>query len=427
MAKSKVQNVRKIGDDVTEWFQERNKQVGILKSELEHAGREFWNAGTRAGIDVVARTPQELQALGARIRESVERGAIQNRLDGKPVYGSVNSNASPKARYPASATALGQGLREAALQADTAVRSAANTLTFGGADHLAAGLDAVLQPEGFEDRQGRYATNLAGELARNRYDASNRRWAQGIGQIGGATLGLGVVGPLEGALAAAPRLAGAAAVTNREIAAILGAGAGMGLVTQTVSDALAGGRKASLGDNLGAALGGAAGSAALPLGPARAGAVEASVTSAAQDVFNGQPISLSKMGENAIAGNILGGVAGIVGRVGSNALPTVSKGLLGDGIGEIRSRVNLEARDWVPKTSERLSKGYWYPDGRSGAIRFEDKFGVGATLSPGQKLAQLELGSDFRLYHTLPADIGKVFGLPAATVAPLLLNERPRR
>ncbi len=138
----------------------------------------------------------------------------------------------------------------------------------------------------------------------------------------------------------------------------------------------------------GAATGGVAGAAFLPLGPARAGAINASVMSVAQDVFNGRPISTERAGESAILGNLLGGLAGVWGRAASNRLSSKAKGRLGEALGDMRSTINGERRVWAPKTRDPLSttnkKDYWYPDGRSGQKRLEDKFGVGAELSPRQ-------------------------------------------
>src|SRR5258708_12444015 len=79
----------------------------------------------------------------------------------------------------------------------------------------------------------------------------------------------------------------------------------VGLGMQTASDIAAGGRRSSFGDNAGAAFGGAAGAATLPFGPGRAGAVGGWATSAAQNVFNGRPISLDPASETAIASNVL--------------------------------------------------------------------------------------------------------------------------
>src|SRR6185312_2286073 len=147
-------------------------------------------------------------------------------------------------------------------------------------------MDALVSG-GFAHWRDRYEANLAEEHARDRYDASHRAPAQAIGQVGGTALGLALVGPAEGSVALSPRLAGAATLTGRETAALLGAGAGTGLAMQTASDIAAGGRRSSNGDKAGAALGGAASVAALPLGPARAGAVGGWITSASQDAFNG--------------------------------------------------------------------------------------------------------------------------------------------
>ena len=396
---------RDVEDEKDRWFRERNEQAGRPRQDLENAGREAWNAATRAGVDLVARTPQELHALGSRALGAMKQQGLQ----------------------PVDSQAVGQRLREGALQTDTAFRGAANMLTFGGADHLAAGLDALIQPGGLGAWRQRYDANMTRETARNSYDVSHRALAQGAGQLGGTALGLGLVGPMEGALAAAPRLPGAAALTGREATALLGAGAGMGVGVQTLSDLAAGGRRSSWGDNLGAAVGGAAGAAAFPLGPARAGAAGASVTSAAQDIFNRRPVSLERAGESALAGNLVGGLAGVGGRAISNALPSAAKGRLGEVLGDVRSRVNLQPREWAPKSRDPLLEGYWYPDGGSGQIRFEDKFGIGAELSPNQIRAQTELGPDFQLYHFTPADIGSLVGAPAAATAPHMMNRQPRR
>jgi hypothetical protein len=59
-------------------------------------------------------------------------------------------------------------------------------------------------------------------------------------------------------------------------------------------------------------------------------------------------------------------------------------------------------------------------------VRFEDKFGVSANLSRNQRLARTVLGPDFRLYHFLPADIGKAAGVPAATLAPHVMTAERR-
>lgn len=182
---------------------------------------------------------------------------------------------------------------------------------------------------------------------------------------------------------------------------------------QAFSDAVTN-RRSSLGDNLGAVTGGMAGG---------------SVTSAAQDLFNGRPISVERAGESAILGNLFGGLGGAYGRAESSALSSRAKGRLGEGLGDIRSTINGQRRVWGPKFRDRIegTEKYWYPDAVSDNLRFEDKFGLNADLTPNQELARSALGADFQLYHFMPADIGNLTGAPASAAAPQTINRRPRR
>src|SRR5689334_5688723 len=106
------------------------------------------------------------------------------------------------------------------MQADAAVRGAANI--FGG-DQFAAGMDALVSG-GLDRWRQRYEANLAEEKARDQYDASHRAAAQVTGQIGGTVMAL--VGPARIPAMFAARLPGAATITGREAAALLGGGAG---------------------------------------------------------------------------------------------------------------------------------------------------------------------------------------------------------
>jgi hypothetical protein len=404
-------------DENEPWFRDGRARASRPPQELENAGREAWNAATIAGLDPTARTPQELRALGARVldaRRQAPHGAPPSGPT-RPTSGEPAALASEPS-YLTKPAWVSDAVWGALMQAQAAVRGATNVLTFGGADHLAAGVDALVGG-GFDHWRQRYIANLAQERARDHYDALNRSGAQAAGQVGGTLLGVGLVGPVEGALGTAPRLAGAARLTSREVAAVLGGGALTGLGMQTASDVLAGGRRSSLGDKAGAALGGAAGAAALPLGPARAGAVGGWVMSAAQDALNGRPISLDRAGKSAMAGGIFGGLAGKTGMRAANDLPSSAKGRLGEVMGDVRSTINGQRRAWGPKSRDYLAgDDYWYPDARSGSARFEDKFGYGAELSPNQARAQSLLGPDFRLYHFTPDDIGGVLSVPAAAV-----------
>lgn len=419
MGRSLNDRLRQFEADKDRWFQERTAQASQLERDLENAGRQAWNDATRAGVNLVARTPQELRALGAEVL----RGQQSPSTAGSPANGPVSpdrSSAKPVAAAPTSQrlqidrpSFVSRQAWNGLMQADAAVRGATNI--FGG-DQFAAGMDALVFG-GLDHWRQRYDANLAQEKARDRYDASNRGAAQAAGQIGGTALGLALVGPGEGVASIAPRLPGAATLTGREAAALLGGGAGTGLAMQTASDIAAGGRRSSVGDKAGAALGGAAGAAALPLGPGRAAAVGGWVTSAAQDVFNGRPLSLERAGQSAIASNILGGVAGRIGARASNDLPMAAKGRLGEAMGDVRSTVNGERRLWAPKSRDYIDEDtYWYPDARDTRtlrLRTEDKFGYGAELSPNQTQAQSAVGPDFRLNHFTPGDVGSLTSLPA--------------
>jgi hypothetical protein len=421
MAGTLRDRLREIEEEKNRWFRDRSAQAARLKLDLENAGREAWSAATRAGVGLQARTTQELQALGERVidaRRRVVRSPQPTRTTRNVAQSRSGTGVVARTQPPRQAPPTASDLREAALQADTAIRAAANILTFGGADHFAAGMDALLEPGGLEQWRQRYDANLAEEKARNRFDESHRSVAQVIGQVGGTALGVGLVGPARGAASLAPRLPGAAVLSGRETAALLGGGAAAGLGVQTILDA-ARGRRSSAGDFGGAALGGMAGAATLPLGPARAGAIDGLVTSAAQDMFNRRPISPERAGESAIAGGVLGGVVGRGGTRAADSLPVKAKGRLGEAMGDIRSTINSTRREWTPKSRDYLADGsYWYPDGRSGPLRFEDKFGYGAELSANQVRAQAELGPNFQLYHFTPDDVGGLLSMPASASAP---------
>jgi hypothetical protein len=94
-------------------------------------------------------------------------------------------------------------LREAALQADTASRAAADVLSFGQADRVAAAGDATIGIGGPGNWRQRYRTNLERETVRNVYDAVHRGMARRTGEVAGIGIGLagGRVVGIEGSAA----------------------------------------------------------------------------------------------------------------------------------------------------------------------------------------------------------------------------------
>jgi hypothetical protein len=59
-------------------------------------------------------------------------------------------------------------------------------------------------------------------------------------------------------------------------------------------------------------------------------------------------------------------------------------------------------------------------------VRFEDKFGYGAELSPNQTRARAALGPDFKFYHFTPSDIGGFVSVPAAAASSQAVNGNAR-
>jgi hypothetical protein len=342
------------------------------------------------------------------------------------------------------ASALAQ---QGAMQIDTAVRGAANVMTLGGADRFAAGANALIQAASGADLGESFRSNFRGEQARGRLDAAQRPVAKGVGNAGGAVMGVAATAaaaPAVGVATAVPRLAGAAALTGREIAAIVGGGGVAGLGVQIGTDTLQG-RTSTAGDSVGAAIGGAVGAAALPAGPVRAGAIGAAATTTAQDYFNGRTPSSENAAQAAVLGAVFGGFADGAAQSWSNGLSTAEKGKFGDFLGNIRSKVRGEPRPiagYWPRTGERNANPkervpmpqtrdyipgtniYWYPDGVSAnLVRFEDKFGFGAELSRNQTIARDALGDKFVLFHTTPTDVGKAAAAAASQAAVPIASE----
>ena len=361
-------------------------------------------------------SPRQAIARNQRIREELEaeeRALAAARIAAGP--------AGPYARRTGGG--LTGALREGILQADAAARSLANTSTFGGADYASAKLNALPPSRPGLDYEQRFKANLANERARDAYDAIHRPGAQQLGQAGSILLSLAGPGPVVPA-----RIPGAAGLSGRELIARLGVGGLTGMGVQTVVDAAAR-RNTDRQDAVGAALGGAVGAAFPGLDPAKAGAVGSALTSAAQDVLHGRPVSLADMGRSATAGRVVGAVAGAAGRRVSAALPRREKGRLGETLGAIRSAINQmdRAPGRVTLPVPGAKRGTVVDGVTHDATRFfEDKFGNHADLSKNQTKAQAKYGSDYVIYHFLPHDVGEFFGGLLGTSAGQSPRRRPR-
>lgn len=96
-------------------------------------------------------------------------------------------------------------------------------------------------------------------------------------------------------------------------------------------------------------------------------------------------------------------------------------------MGAVRSDINRMRRDPGPKQllKPKGSKIGTIPDGRSGENIFEDKFGLRAALSAGQRIARDTLKRNYTVYHFVPEQVGKIASLPSMGLAPQLANPRP--
>lgn len=115
------------------------------RQEDERLGRLAWAESTRTGANLPAAATADLAALGASVR---------------------------------------QGLGDGLVSADALVRSAANTATFGLADNLAAGANAVLGKGGEGDFLTRYDRLYQDELRQDETYRRERPIATAAGELG---------------------------------------------------------------------------------------------------------------------------------------------------------------------------------------------------------------------------------------------------
>lgn len=437
-----------------DWYRRRSADIEARKQDLENLGREFWNAGTRAGQFVAGETPQKLQQVGSIARQGVTtpHGAA---VRGAGSRHEVKGGSKPP-KGPLSAQSKILDRTEAGL------RGVSDGATFGLGDRLSA---VVRAGAPFDDKWGdRYAANMQGERDQDAFDQQHFPMSRGAGQVVGALGAMALTGR-EAALGsrlvagfgprAATFLKGVAA-TGREAplargladhlrwsSYAAGGGGTFGGGTQVAIDA-AQGRLSNPKDVAAAMVGGAAdGVGTIYLGPGRGGAVGGGVTAAMDDVLAGRDLSVGDIASGALAGDLAGKSVGALGTLGSHALPgnawisnssamrakqaaagvsgnktpwLQDKGSLGDRLSEMRSRLEFE-RVGKRQVSRKLSRGSTRVDHVTKSGRpVEAKFGYSATLSPRQKQAVTELDG-YRIDHFLPRDMGKLVALPGTAIA----------
>jgi len=375
-----------IEDEKRRWYAARDRAAADAEAAYQR-GRQIYGDAIRAGRNVVARTPQEVRALGG---------------------------------------AVGAG-----------VRSAGNAVSLGYADNADAATDALLGAGGTGDFGQRYRNELAVQHNLDRQAAHDHPFATGVGNVAG-TLGAifaadtpavaGVVARLfPGGANALKAVQGAKRIgfipEGLGTMAAVGGGA-VGGVTQLATDA-AQGRRTSLGDFAGAVGGGAVGG----LGAVRGGPVlGAAFGGGATAALQGD--DLNDVMRDATASAYGGRVLGTLGEQVSNGLPRNMKGAIGEGssfakswargepippVGMYSAQVQQDLPGAMgkagPQQRVKLSKSYtradWLTDwGRA----IESKFGVSASLSRAQRRAIAELGDQYLPDHWLPSDIGNFSG-----------------
>ncbi len=321
-----------------------------------------------------------------------------------------------------------------ALQADTAVRGAADTLTFGFADEMSAGASAAFD---FSDRpfSDKFSDYHAVQLARDQADMRDRPVARGMGQGTGLALSLMASSAASAARMLAPKLlsemrgmksVGAIPRIQTKAREYMVASGAAGLTNgamQSATDIATGGR-GSVGDHLAAVIGGAAAApVAIARSPKLAGATEGFVTSVAQDLLNRRPISLDDAMRGGAAGAVSGDLADRLGTRWAKGLSSTQKGKLGEQLSMHKTR----ARGYVPNGRGQrlyLSKGFTVLDPASSLGELvESKTGPFASVSKNQLLAFHENPDRYRFDWWQPSDVGKIAGFGGASLGVHLADD----
>ena len=158
------------------WFRARAAQVERMRRAGVAAARRAWNEATRTGADIVARTPEELRALGEELA-GVRAPAVPARRE--RAASGVGAGVRPRAPSTVLAATY-RGVRDGA-----ALRGATDELTFGMADRASAAVQATFGRQG-GSWGDRYTAEMAEERAQDRYDQEHYGAARALGQVGGA-------------------------------------------------------------------------------------------------------------------------------------------------------------------------------------------------------------------------------------------------
>jgi hypothetical protein len=391
-------------DDIESWMARRNADVQRFAAGAHAVGRQVWEDGNRLGRYISAERPSDVAALGVRTMQKAAGGGSGGAASGA-------GQAAARQRYvmPADAKRVAT---KAGGEILAGLNGAQDAFTFGLGDRGYAGVRALAEAAQGYDLARSYARHYAGTQALDAHDEVYHPIARTVGQIAGTGAQIAALGPAEGLLAGGARIAEATPLITREIAALGGSGAGVGVGGQAISD-FANGHPSSLGDYAGAAVGGMAGALAARGGRAGyAGAAMGGATSLVQDALNGRTPSIDKARQAALTGGVLGTSGGLLGRGWSDSLARKEKELLGEDFSRLRTWIRGDQTLPGRKTAERLvDGGSTIPDQRTlGGQLVESKFGRFADLTKRQRQAFYQPLENYRVDHALPRDVGVFAG-----------------
>jgi hypothetical protein len=408
-------------EEIAAWMRQRTAEVAARVSpEARALGHQIYKGAIRAGVAIPLTTPLAVARAGVKLM-AASRGSPAA-SPAKPAT-PVKRATPPPAKSPAPGRAPPRvpfQLQPLASSFAAGARGASDAITFGLGDHVSSGLSAaggLLQGEDF--LQG-YHRQMAIERAQDDEDWRRHPYARTAGAVAGTGISLAAASPLAlgrvaaggarlAALSEVSRLKGAAGLMGREFAALSGYGAATGAGGQIAMDSALG-RRSSPSDVLGAAIGGGVGTGGLLLSrqPQASAALGGAVTSAAQDLGAGRPVSLDEAAQGAAFSSAVNGLVAPVVATRVNQLKPNAKGKLGESLSETRSRLRGDAPREGGKPRVPVGGGkVTIPDHQTqSGLYVEAKFGPSASLSKNQTAAFSMDPDGFRLDHFLPQDVG---------------------
>jgi len=313
--------------------------------------------------------------------------------------------------------------------AKAGLRGVVDSAPFGLGDYTPAVVNAIIDAAHGKAFQSAFDRRLNAEHAQNRYDESVHPYARLAGKAAGTLAQTAVPGLALAKAVSAPRMAVATRLMASEAGKLAGIGAGVGVGTQGVGDVLRG-KRGSLGEYAGSAIGGAAGVAAALAGkPHYVGAVSGGVSAGVQDLLDhgtGSRQDLVRLASKVSTGAADGNVAllpgfGIMRSI--ERLAPKKKGQIGEMLARQRTRLRGESVERGPPRQYLRGGGYTVPDHRvrtaAGDGIVEAKFGASHAkkgLSRAQTAARAQYGDLYRVDHFLPRDVLAGASVPTGSI-----------